>query len=174
MLTVEKIKELFEALNEKLKLRGDIGEIGIIGGAVMCLVYQSRKATRDVNAIFKPTHVIRQCAAELAASYHLPTDWLNDAAKGYLQNTFKRQDVMNLSHLRIWAPEAEYMLAMKCLSARWDTHDREDVIFLIQFLKIDSAERVFKLIESYYPKKQIPPKTQFFIEEVFDPKEKKP
>lgn len=173
MLTAPKIKELFEELNEKLKIRGEIGEIGIIGGAVMCLVYQSRNATRDVDAIFKPTQVIRQCAAQMAESHHLPPNWLNDAAKGYLQNTFKKEDILHLSHLRVWMPEAQYMLAMKCISARWDTYDREDVIFLIQFLKIKSAKAVFKLIESYYPKKLIPPKTQFFIEEVFDLKEKK-
>ncbi|MBI3016715.1 MAG: hypothetical protein HYY62_01765 [Deltaproteobacteria bacterium] len=60
------------------------------------------------------------------------------------------------------------MLAMKCISARWDTYDREDVIFLLRFLKLKSTKEVFKIIESYYPKKLIPPKTQFFIEEIFD------
>ena len=135
----------------------------------MCLVYQSRKATRDVDAIFKPAALLRKLAAELAETHQdLSPQWLNDAAKGYLQNTFKKEDVLNFTHLRIWAPEAPYMLAMKCISARWDTYDREDVIFLIRFLKLKSAKEVFKLIESYYPKKLIPPKTQFFIEELFD------
>lgn len=99
---------------------------------------------------------------------HLPNDWLNDGAKGFLEPNFISNDVLNLSNLRVWAPDAKYMLAMKCLSARWDSNDKEDVIFLIKFLKLKKAKEVFKIIEHYYPKKTIPPKTQFFIEEILD------
>ena len=60
------------------------------------------------------------------------------------------------------------MLAMKCLSARWDTNDRDDVIFLINYLKLKSAEKVFQIIEKFYPKNKIAAKTMFFIEEVLD------
>ncbi|HLD75045.1 MAG TPA: DUF6036 family nucleotidyltransferase [Bdellovibrionota bacterium] len=167
MLTQEKIKQLFEELNEKLKTRGEIGEVGIIGGAVMCLVYQSRNATRDVDAIFKPADLIRKLSAEIGETHQLDANWLNDAAKGYLRDAFRKEDIMNLSNLRVWAPEAPYMLAMKCISARWDTHDRDDVIFLINYLKLKSSKQAFHIIENFYPKKLIPPKTQFFIEEIF-------
>ena len=44
----------------------------------------------------------------------------------------------------------------------------DDVIFLIRHLKLEKAEQVFSLIEEFYPKKQIPAKTRFFIEEVFE------
>lgn len=60
------------------------------------------------------------------------------------------------------------MLAMKCISARWDTSDRDDVIFLIRHLELTRPEQVFEIIEDYYPKRQIPVKTQFFIEEVLE------
>jgi hypothetical protein len=56
---------------------------------------------------------------------------------------------------------------MKSISARWDTSDRDDVIFLIRHLKLKSHKEVFKIIEGFYPKSRIPPKTQFFIEEIF-------
>ncbi|HPI41465.1 MAG TPA: hypothetical protein PLJ21_11715 [Pseudobdellovibrionaceae bacterium] len=97
-----------------------------------------------------------------------PTDWLNDAVKDFLQKNFEKKDIINLSNLRIWAPDARYMLAMKCISARWDTSDRDDVIFLIKHLNFKTPNEVFQLIENYYPKKQIPSKTQFFIEEIFE------
>lgn len=58
------------------------------------------------------------------------------------------------------------MLAMKCLSARWDTSDKDDVIFLIKYLEIKRAKKVLDLIAGYYPKNQIPAKTQFFIKEI--------
>ena len=87
-----------------------------------------------------------------------------------MRDSFSKEEVLNLSNLRVWAPEASYMLAMKCISARWDTYDREDVIFLIKHLKLKKPQQVFHIIESFYPKKNIPPKTQFFIEEVFSKK----
>lgn len=168
MLTTKRIIELFDRLNELLRERGDIGEIGIVGGAVMCLVYNTRVATKDVDAIFEPASVIRDLAKRVAESESLPPDWLNDSAKGFIMPGFSRQKVLVLSNLRVWAPEPRYMLAMKCISARWDTSDRDDVIFLLKFLKLKNPIEVFQIIESYYPHNQIPAKTQFLIEELLE------
>lgn len=166
MLTAERIAKLFEILNDELCKEGETAEIGIVGGAVMCLVFHARQATRDIDAIFKPAKLVRKLVARIAENENLPQDWLNDAVKGFIQGDFDRQDVLNLSNLRVWAPEPKYMLAMKCISARWDTSDRDDVIFLLRHLKLKNPKAVFAIIEHYYPKKQIPPKTQFFIEEI--------
>ena len=167
MLTKERIRDLFGQLNDLLRDRGEVGEIGIVGGAVMCLVYNTRAATKDVDAVFEPSSVIRALASQIAKSEELPPDWLNDAAKGFILPGFAKQEVIALSHLRVWAPEPRYMLAMKCISARWDTSDRDDVIFLIKELKLKEPTEVFEIIEAYYPHSRIPPKTQFFIEELF-------
>lgn len=166
MLTSQQIRSLFEKLNEALRRRGAFGEIGIVGGATMCLVYNAREATKDVDAIFEPVTIIRELVAEIAEEEGLPTDWLNDAAKGFVQPGFLKQEVLSLSHLRVWAPEPRYMLAMKCISARWDTSDKDDVIFLIQLLRIKQPEEVFSIIQGFYPKAVIPAKTKFFIEEI--------
>jgi hypothetical protein len=166
MLTRERIQQLLEKLNGLLAERGELGEIGLVGGAVMCLVYNARVATKDVDAVFEPASIIRELAARIAASESIPPDWLNDAAKGFILPGFERQEVLNLSNLRVWAPEPRYMLAMKCISARWDTSDRDDVIFLIRVLKLTDPQRVLEIIESYYPHERIPPKTQFLIEEL--------
>ncbi len=167
MLTKERIRALFGQLNDLLRDRGEVGEIGIVGGAVMCLVYNTRAATKDVDAVFEPSSVIRELASQIAKGEELPPDWLNDAAKGFILPGFAKQEVMTLSHLRVWAPEPRYMLAMKCISARWDSSDRDDVIFLIKELKLKEPTEVFEIIEAYYPHSRIPPKTQFFIEELF-------
>lgn len=136
----------------------------------MCLVFRARPATRDVDAIFRPTRELREAAKAVAARYGLPSDWLNDAAKGYFHADPPREEVLNLSHLRVWAPRADYMLAMKCVSARFDSHDREDVLFLIQYLGLKKPESVFGIIESYYPRRLVPAKTRFFVEELLAPR----
>lgn len=168
MLSKEKIIQLFTELNSQLHNEGEIGEIGMVGGAVMCLVYNARNATRDVDAIFEPTQIIRKLVAKIAEKFDVGPDWLNDAAKGYIHGDFKREEILSLSNLRVWAPEPQYMLAMKCISARWDSSDRDDVIFLIKYLNIKSPKKVFSIIEKFYPKNQVPTKTRFFIEELFE------
>ena len=168
MLNADKMYKLFKQLNKELKIREEKGEIGIVGGAVMCLVYKARAMTRDVDAIFEPSSLIRELAAKIAEEEGLPKDWINDAVKAYIQPNFKQEEVLSLSHLKVWAPDARYMLAMKCISARVDTNDGDDIKFLIKHLELQKPEEVFKLIEMYYPKKQISSKTQFFVEEIFE------
>lgn len=166
MLDVATIKKLFKALNAELAAKKVVGEVGICGGAVMCLVYQAREATKDIDAVFEPTQAIRKASAAVAAKLGVTKDWLNDAAKGYFHVDPPREDVLEFSNLRVWAPQADYMLAMKCISARFDSFDRSDVEFLITYLGLKKPDEVFKIIARYYPHDKVPPKTQFLIEEV--------
>lgn len=168
MLTITKIRKLLSALNDELAKKDVKGEIGLCGGAVMCLVFNTRPSTKDIDAIFHPTQIIRESAARVAKQHGLHQDWLNDAAKSYFHVDPPKETVIQLSHLRVWAPSADYMLAMKCISARFDARDRDDVEFIIRYLEIDNAERVFEIISRYYPDQMIPPKTRFFVEEVVD------
>jgi len=166
MLTARAILKLFEELNTELTAQGVMGEIGICGGAVMCLVFKARESTKDVDAIFRPTREIREASRAVAARMGLPEDWLNDAAKGYFLTAPPVRNVVELSHLRVWAPQAEYMLAMKCVSARFDSHDLDDTKFLLAHLGITTVDQAIRIIEQYYPHKVIPPKTQFLLEEL--------
>ena len=167
MLSSDQIRSMFEALNEELRNQGVIGEIGLCGGAVMCLVFNARASTKDVDAIFEPTQEIRTAAAMVAEQFSVGADWLNDAAKGFFLANTPRQDVLQYSNLRVWAPTAEYMLAMKCVSARFDSYDRSDVQFLIQHLGLRLVEAVFTVISQFYPREKVPAKTGFLIEELF-------
>ena len=49
MLTIDEIRSLFAALNGELATRRVIGEVGLCGGAVMCLVFNARIITNDVD-----------------------------------------------------------------------------------------------------------------------------
>ena len=166
MLNSETILRLFAALNDELRGAGVRGEIGICGGAVMCLVFNARESTKDVDAIFLPTQDIRDASKVVADKLGVPEDWLNDAAKGYFLSQPPVHDVVELSNLRVWAPQADYMLAMKCVSARFDSHDLDDTKFLLEHLGVRSVEEASRIIEQYYPRKVIPAKTQFLLEEL--------
>ena len=160
------IKRYLSELNEELRSMDVKGEICLYGGAVMALVYDARPDTKDVDAIFRPSAQIREAAARVAKANNLRPDWLNDAVKGFLV-PHKQRILFDFSNLKIFAPEPDYLLAMKAISARPDTTDAADVRLLIDLLQMKTANQVLDIVEKYYPREQIKPATQFFIEELF-------
>jgi len=165
-LSKDNIIKYLKELNKKLHIKNIKGEICLYGGAVMCLVYDVRPSTKDVDAIFQPAKIIREAAEEIAQEYGLVEDWLNDGVKGFLVDHPKKV-FLNLSNLVVMIADAEYLLAMKSLSARIDGVDSQDIEFLIAKLKIKKIEEVFNIIDKYYPRQIIKPATQFFLEEIF-------
>jgi hypothetical protein len=166
-MTAEEIRRYLGELDVELRQSDIKGEISIYGGAVMCLVYDARPATKDVDAVFRPVSEIRNAVALIAERHGLPHDWLNDGVKGYLVEHPQRI-LLDLPNLKVFVPEPDYLLAMKTLSARVDTFDQGDVKLLIDKLELSSPDDVFRIVEKYYPRHQIKPATQYFIEELFD------
>jgi hypothetical protein len=166
-MTAEEITKYLTELNDELRLMDIKGEVSLFGGAVMCLVYDARPATKDVDAIFKPTSEIRKAVARIADRNGLNENWLNDAVKGYWAE-HKERVLFDLSNLTVFVPEPDYLLAMKAIAARDPSYDREDVRRLIDILGLKMPEDVFAIIEKYYPRNQIKPATQYFIEEIFE------
>jgi hypothetical protein len=167
MMTKSQIRAALEKLNDELLLLNVKGEVCLYGGAVMCLVYDARPNTKDVDAVFKPTQQMREAARRVAAACHLKEDWLNDAVKGYVVEHPQRV-LFNFSSLKVFVPEPDYLLAMKTLAARVEATDKQDVQFLINLLGLKSAPEVFSILEKYYPRQRIKPATQFFIEDLFE------
>lgn len=163
----QEIVTYLEELNDELRLMDVVGEVCLFGGAVMCLVYQARPSTTDVDAIFHPTSEFRQAVAHVAKNHELRPDWLNDAVKGFVVQ-HRQRIFLDLPNLKVYVPEPDYLLAMKTLAARVEGTDTEDVKFLISFLGLTQAEDVFAILEKYYPRQRIKPATQFFIEELFE------
>ncbi len=65
-MTAEEIKQYLRELNDELALQNVKGEICLYGGAVMCLVFKARPATKDVDAIFEPVKFIRNAITKIA------------------------------------------------------------------------------------------------------------
>jgi hypothetical protein len=166
VLRKQQIQEYLHALAEELSKSGVKGELCLYGGAVMCLAYDARPATKDVDAVFVPTQQIRDAARKVADIYQLPEDWLNDAVKGFVVS-HPRRILLDLPSLQVFIPEPDYLLAMKTLSARVDATDKTDVLFLIGKMGLRTPQDVFRILAKYYPNEQIKPATQYFIEELF-------
>jgi hypothetical protein len=165
-MKAEEIEQYLRELNEELALLEVTGEICIYGGAVMCLVFKSRPATKDVDAIFEPVKFIRGAITRIAERHNLQQDWLNFGVKMFVVK-HEREVLFDFPHLKIFVPTADYLLAMKVLAARADTFDADDIKFLCGHLKLNSVEEILNIVQNYYPNKQIKPETIFLLEEFF-------
>lgn len=166
------IERLLRLLDAELAKEGVVGELQLVGGAVMCLVLDARPATRDVDAFFKPTHVVRRAAARVAARAGVPETWLNDAVKGYLSPRGDFVPYLELEHLRVFTAEPRYLLAMKCAAMRLgeEFHDLDDVRYLLRHLDITSVEQALAVVTRYFDERQLAPKTRLALEELLAPR----
>ena len=169
-LRTDDIARLFELLNAELSPKHVTGEVYLVGGAVMCLVFEARQSTQDVDAFFKPTQLVRAAAKRVAASAGVADDWLNDAAKGYLSDKGDFDAFLELSNLRVMTATPAYLLAMKCLAMRLgeEFHDEEDVRFLLRYLNLTDYKSAIEIVARYYPLERIPQKTLYALEEMLE------
>jgi len=167
-LTRDDMNRLFELLDADLQGRDVVGELYLVGGAVMCLALGAREATRDVDALFQPTREVREAAARVAVRAGVPENWLNDAVKGFLSPRGDFGPYLELPHLRVYVAEPHYLLAMKCVALRLgeEFRDLEDVRYLLRHLNVESASEALEVVLRYFDEERIPPKTRYALEEI--------
>ena len=166
--------QAFQEMSDELGRRGATGELCLLGGTVMVLAFAARPSTKDVDAIFQPTQVIREIARQVGEANHFPDHWLNDAAKGFVSSRHETMQgsLPQFPHLRLAMPVPEYLLAMKCMASRigaveGETDDVADIVFLIRHLKLKEAGSVMDIVTAYYPKDKVPVKAQYLVEGLF-------
>lgn len=167
-LTHEQIRSLLIELGADLDARGLRAEFFIVGGAAMALAYNTRRATRDVDAVFEPKSEITAAAARLGARHDLPESWLNDAVKGFLPGEDPHQRlVLSAAGINVSVPSPEYLLALKVSAARVD-RDADDIRTLAALCGAETTEAVLTIVERVMGGRLLLPKVQFLIEEMFD------
>jgi hypothetical protein len=168
VLTAMDLKRLFELLNDELRASGTKAELFLAGGAVMCLLYNARPSTQDVDAVFQPSGEVRKAAARAAIRAGVSPDWLNDGVKDFLSAQGEFAPFLELDHLNVMVALPEYMLAMKCLAMRIGTefHDEDDVRYLLRHLDIRSYEKAVTIITKYFPLERFPQKTLNALQEL--------
>ena len=167
-LTKADILRLFELLNAELAADDTRAEVHLVGGAVMCLVFDARASTRDLDALFRPAAPVRRAAARVAAKAGVPDGWLNDAVKGLLGAKGEFAPWFEASHLQVLVAVPEYLLAMKCIAMRLgeEFHDLEDVRFLLRYLNITSVPQAMAVVTRYFDESAVRPKTRLALEEL--------
>jgi len=165
----EDILKYLHLLNDKLKQINKKGEVSIVGGAVMCLCFESRPATFDIDAIYQPTAIIDELVREIACENNIQVTWLNDICYQFLSDHGEFKLYHNFSHLKIYTAVPEYMLAMKCLSGRlYNQNEVDDIEFLLKLLSIKSVQDVNEIIKKFFPEEMMKLSVESFIKEVLE------
>jgi Nucleotidyltransferase of unknown function (DUF6036) len=165
--TQTRILSALQALGDELTSRGVRGQIFIVGGAAMALAYSTRRITKDIDAVFEPKNAIYAAAAKVAEDLGLPEDWLNDAAKGFMPSGDEHaRPVPEVRGIEITTASPQYLLAMKLMAMRFGEDD-EDIEILLRECALHTAEEALDLLKHMYPSQEPPPKTRFFLEELF-------
>lgn len=176
-LSREEIRHGLELVNARLAEREVLGELCLFGGACLCLVFGARDSTKDIDAVFKPAAALRKAAFDVAISMGYPTTWLNDDVSGFVsirnEQGIERVDALELSHLKVYAAKADYVLAMKCLAARLGgpeedeaPTDLEDALWLCRHLGLSGREEISRVVLAYYPDREIPGRSLAFVKEL--------
>lgn len=172
ILEASDIRRLLDLLNDELRRSDTEAELFLVGGAVMCLAYEARPSTQDVDSVFRPSKQVREAAARVASKARVDPHWLNDGVKGFMSDRGDFRSFLELDHLRVMVAQPEYLLAMKCLSMRIgaEFHDEDDVRYLLRHLDIRSRDEASDIIGRYYPLERFPQKTLYALEELLPAK----
>ena len=131
-------------------------DLCVYGGCAMMLAFDRRAITRDVDVVFHPTEKVIPLIKQVASEQGLPGDWLNDDVRQFLATKESLRELpIDFPGVRLTAPTAGYLLAMKALACRRALPgykgDEEDLRFLIRKLEISSIKDIQKHIDKYYP-----------------------
>ena len=81
--------------------------------------------------------------------------------KGFLSERGEFSLFLELDALRVMVARPEYLLAMKCLALRiaTESHDEDDIRYLLRHLAIGSYDEAVAVISRYSPLERFPQKT---------------
>ena len=137
--TSENLDTYLKALaKEYKKLSGKSipAEIILIGGAAILANYGFRESTYDMDALISASSAMSDAISHVGDEYGLPNGWLNEdfiKTKSYTPKL--RQYSVHYKEfgriLEIRTVQAEYLLAMKMVSARDYKNDLSDIIGII-------------------------------------------
>lgn len=121
---------------KKLSGKGMPAEIILIGGAAILANYGFRESTYDMDALISASSAMRDAISHVGDEYGLPNGWLNEdfiKTKSYTPKL--RQYSVHYKEfgriLEIRTVRAEYLLAMKMVSARDYKNDLSDIVGII-------------------------------------------
>jgi predicted nucleotidyltransferase len=156
----------FALLDGELRRRGVRGRILLAGGAVMALLYDPERVTRDVDGQLVEGHgALIDASRAVASTLHLPAGWLNEGVTAYLSTEpDSPTPVFDRPHLSVAAVSTEHMIALKARAAR--TQDLEDLRVLAAAAGVADAAGVLRIVDRFFPHDPISDRARAAVEDL--------
>lgn len=156
LMNKDKLLEIFDYLNERLKENQLHLEITIYGGSIMTLVYDNRPATKDIDCVLSEinSNLLENILEITKFTFNLSNNWINEEIKDPLKSILKedKETYKVYSNLKILKPKAHQLLAMKILAARPEpAKDFIDAYILCRDLNITTKEELLDIFSKYIP-----------------------
>ncbi len=156
LMDKQKLLEIFDYLNERLKENQLQLEITVYGGSIMTMVYDNRPATKDIDCVFSEINIklLENILENVRFVFNLSEGWINEDIKEPLKSILKEEKEIYkvYSNLKILKPKAEQLLAMKVLAARPEpAKDFVDAYILCKDLNITTKDKLMEIISDYIP-----------------------
>ena len=166
LLDHDSLHRALTLLGERLVGRGVVADIYVVGEAAMMLAYDSRRATRDVDALFTPHGIVLEEAQLVARQLGLPDSWINEQASVYISTKPDLQARLVFEHLglRVTAASPEHLLVMKILSARRFA-DFDDTVALLRLLDTKDIQEIESLCKDVFPQEPLSDRGRLFAED---------
>ena len=139
LFTQENLDTYLKALAREYKKLGGKGmpaEIILIGGAAILANYGFRESTYDMDALIDASSAMKDAINHVGDEYGLPNGWLNEdfiKTKSYTPKI--RQYSVHYKEfgriLEVRTVKAEYLIAMKLMSARPYKNDLSDIVGIL-------------------------------------------
>lgn len=116
-------------------------EIIIVGGGSILLNYGFREYTQDFDILARSVDVIKSVSYQIADQYNLLNDWMNTDFTHTASYSTKLREIskhfcsFNNGSLEFRTVNAEYLIAMKMVSAREYRNDISDIVGILIYLK---------------------------------------
>lgn len=177
----EEILAALRLLGQYAQEEGIKLEVSIYGGAAFMLAYNTRDATRDVDAILIPREEGERLVKKVATEMVLEEDWLNSNVSIFLSPKVEAKrrlsEIEDQTGLIIQVPTAKYLLAMKALACRKAIGsyqgDMADLSFLIEKMGIQTVDEIQESIDVFYPDNVIRPQDVLRLQALIETNETK-
>ena len=147
-LTRAEVVGLLTEVGAVLERDGLHATLYVVGGAAMSITLDSRRITRDVDAVFRTeADGLRAAAREVATRHGLDPAWLNDTVTSMLVGMVidDGEGEFDVPGLSAGVASPEHLLAMKMLAGR--DRDLDDLVVLFGHLGIDEPQRAVEITE---------------------------
>ncbi len=146
----EGITELLTELDGRLNRRGVRGRIYVVGGAAIALSFDTRRSTRDIDAVVLDAHgALFDEVRAMARAHGLADTWLNEQASVYANiDDVAAPIVYSGPNLSVTAGSARHLLAMKARASR--ASDVADIRFLARHLNLSTATEIERVASEVF------------------------